>query len=112
MRRLVALFALALAIVPASVALAQPPGTPNPFLVKFALGFGGEADLDGDVSGDDDLILTLGVALEYDYFVLQWLALGGLIQASWWNTDEADDQDFGRNFFFDLAFVPKAAYQV
>ncbi len=57
----------------------------------FALGAGGDLDIDGD--SVDDLDPTVGFGLRLDVPVLEYLTVGGQVGFNFWKTDAADERE-------------------
>jgi hypothetical protein len=73
------------------------------------LGLGAVVDLAGQVEADyvlgrdddDDLKPTVGLRAHLDYDVHRYVSVGGLVRASWW---ESDDYFEDRSFLMDIMF--------
>ncbi len=61
------------------------------FSTFFALGAGGEFDLEDDASFDLDA--TVGLGLRLDVPVLKYLAIGGQVGFNFWKLEDAEDRD-------------------
>ncbi len=88
-------------IGPARVS-AQQGGADLRIGVGGVLDFAGEVEADFPGPGgspDDDLKLTPGLRAHLDYDIHRYVSIGGLVRASWW---ESDDDWADRSFLMDI----------
>jgi hypothetical protein len=84
---------------------AEPPYMRQRFALRGAVGFGGAAVLNGDVSYRDDLQATAGVVVELESPIVRWYSIGIEAGAHAWRTDLANDWDLNRNILVDVSAV-------
>jgi hypothetical protein len=83
------------------------------FAAKLQLGVAGEVEVEiAAGSGEDDLELTWGAAVQYMARLHKHFALGGLLGFASWQSDGRDDANLDRNLLFDLAIVPQGVLPV
>jgi hypothetical protein len=83
------------------------------FAAKLQLGIAGEVEIETAAgSGEDDLELSWGAAVQYMARLHKHFALGGLLGFESWQSEGRDDADLDRNLLFDLAVVPQGVFPV
>ena len=117
MKRLLALALVTVALAPAAAAaqVEEAPPAPrhdpidDPRIIGYLrVGFGGEAEAEDGVLGAE-LDATIGFGVRFEAPLHDYIVLGGLFQASWWEPEFFDDKSAFLDF--DLYIAGRFSFQ-